>query len=217
VGLDLGQASDYTALSIIEQNWSRVNRRYEYGLRYLERVRGMPYPSIVDKVMQILATQELTASEPPQLVIDKTGVGAPVCDMFNPKFNRVMENGQVMLVGSNRQVIEITITGGHTPSRVPGGYHVPKRDLVFALLAVYQSGRIKVADTLELARPLTGELTNLKLKINTRGNDSYSAWRESEHDDLVLSLALVTWYMEYKYSRRHREGPKDKKRQGRQL
>ena len=92
-----------------------------------------------------------------------------------------------------------------------GGYHVPKRDLIFALLAIYQSQRIKVAEALPLAKPLVGELTNLKLKINTAGHDSYSAWRESEHDDLVLSLALSAWYGEYRYTRHHRRSAKEKK------
>ena len=211
VGLDLGQASDYTALSVIKQEWHLMNKRYEYELQFLERVRGMPYPLIVEKVQTMLRSSLLMASEPPQLVIDKTGVGAPVCDLFNPKLMRMDERFQNELVATNKSVTEITITGGHTPSRVVGGYHVPKRDLVFALLAIYQSQRIKVAEALPLAEPLKGELTNLKLKINTSGHDSYSAWRESEHDDLVLSLALSSWYGEYRYSRRRRRDTKEKR------
>ena len=204
VGLDLGQANDYTALGILHQKFVESRHRFEYELPYLERVRGMPYPLIVDKVEALLKKPELQASEPPLLIIDKTGVGAPVCDMFNPKFMQMHDNFQSNMVALNKNVIEITITTGHTPSRVIGGYHVPKRDLVFALLAIYQSQRIKVAEALPLAEPLKGELTNLKLKINASGHDSYSAWRESEHDDLVLSLALSAWYGEYRYSRRHR-------------
>jgi hypothetical protein len=35
---------------------------------------------------------------------------------------------------------------------------------------------------------------NFKLKINiTTGHDSYEAWREGEHDDLVLAAALAVW------------------------
>lgn len=208
VGLDLGQANDYTALGILHQKFIESRHRFEYELPYLERVRGMPYPLIVEKVEALLKKPELQASEPPLLIIDKTGVGAPVCDMFNPKLMKPDTSG---LIALNKEVIEITITAGHTPSRVIGGYHVPKRDLVFALLAIYQSQRIKVAEALPLAEPLKGELTNLKLKINTNGHDSYSAWRESEHDDLVLSLALSSWYGEYRYTRHHRRSAKEKK------
>jgi hypothetical protein len=205
VGLDLGQANDYTALGILHQKFVESRHRFEYELPYLERVRGMPYPLIVEKVEALLKKPELQASEPPLLIIDKTGVGAPVCDMFNPKLMK--QNSMVPL---NKDVIEITITAGHTPTRVIGGYHVPKRDLVFALLAIYQSLRIKVAEALPLAESLKGELTNLKLKINTSGHDTYSAWRESENDDLVLCLAQAAWYGEYRYSRRHRRGTEKK-------
>jgi hypothetical protein len=82
VGLDLGQANDYTALGILHQKFVESRHRFEYELPYLERVRGMPYPLIVDKVEALLKKPELQASEPPLLIIDKTGVGAPVCDMF---------------------------------------------------------------------------------------------------------------------------------------
>jgi hypothetical protein len=211
IGLDLGQANDYTALGILHQKWVLSKNRYEYELPYLERVRGMPYPMIVEKVEALLKRPELQASEPPQLIIDKTGVGAPVCDMFNPKLMIAKDQFNTELVAVNKHVTEITITGGHTPSRVIGGYHVPKRDLIFALLAIYQSLRIKIAEALPLAEPLKGELTNLKLKINTAGNDSYSAWRESEHDDLVLSLALSAWYGEMRYTRHHRRSAQKKK------
>jgi hypothetical protein len=219
VGLDLGQANDYTALSILKQEWHLLHNRYEYELQYLDRVRGMPYPAIVTKVQGMLKSENLQASEPPLLIIDKTGVGAPVCDLFNPKFMSMNDRFQNNLVATNKSVIEITITSGHTPSRVVGGYHVPKRDLIFALLAIFQSERLKIAEALPLAKPLVGELTNLKLKINTNGHDSYSAWRETEHDDLVLSLALASWYAEYRYSRRPRRGRQDDKnrRRGRRV
>jgi hypothetical protein len=181
VGLDLGQASDYTALNIQAQIWNAEKKRNEYEMRYLDRVRGMPYPDVVAKVSTIMESDKLNGSEPAQLILDKTGVGAPVADMFK--------------IGPIKP-IEITITGGLTASNVPGGFHVPKRDLVFALLAVFQSGRFKIAEGLALATPLMEELTNFKVKINSNGHDSYAAWRETQHDDLVLSAAMATWYGE---------------------
>jgi len=38
-------------------------------------------------------------------------------------------------------------------------------------------------------------MMNMRSKIDIKtGNDSYSAWRESDHDDLVLALALAAWW-----------------------
>ncbi len=36
------------------------------------------------------------------------------------------------------------------------------------------------------------------MKITVAGNDTYEAWRESDHDDLVLAAAMAAWYGEKK-------------------
>jgi hypothetical protein len=186
VGLDLGQANDYTALSIVRQTW---NNRYEYSLRYLTRTRGEPYPEIVRKVSKIMGSEKIFGTEPPVLIIDKTGVGAPIADMFR--------------VGAIRPT-EITITGGIKYSAVPRGFHVPRTDLMFSLLAVAQQGRFKADRGLELADELEEELRNLKVKISKEGKEGVDSWRESVHDDLVFSISMATWYGEHKYGKRAR-------------
>jgi hypothetical protein len=41
---------------------------------------------------------------------------------------------------------------------------------------------------------LVKELLNFRVKINiSTAHDSYEAWREGDHDDLVLSVALACW------------------------
>jgi hypothetical protein len=50
---------------------------------------------------------------------------------------------------------------------------------------------------LELAPVLATELLNFKVKVNiASGHDSYEVWRESIHDDLVLSVAMACWWGE---------------------
>ena len=57
-----------------------------------------------------------------------------------------------------------------------------------------QSGRLKIARELEHAETLKAELLNFRVKINiATGHDSYEAWREGDHDDLVLAAAMATW------------------------
>jgi hypothetical protein len=56
---------------------------------------------------------------------------------------------------------------------------------------------LKVAGGLKLAPVLVEELLNFKVKINVKtAHDSYEAWREGIHDDLVLAVALACWYAE---------------------
>ena len=90
----------------------------------------------------------------------------------------------------------MTIHGGDTQSEDPasGSYRVPKRDLVGGLQVLLQSGRLKIARYLEHAETLKSELLNFRVKINiATAHDSYQAWREGDHDDLVLATALACW------------------------
>ena len=73
------------------------------------------------------------------------------------------------------------------------------RDAVDALLAgeavvLLQNGQLKIAQALKLRETLVRELLNFRVKINvSTAHDSYEAWREGDHDDLVLSVALACW------------------------
>ena len=90
----------------------------------------------------------------------------------------------------------VTITGGDSVTHNPdgGGYRVPKRDLVSAALVLLQNGQLKIADAHAIKETLVKELLNFRVKINiSTAHDSYEAWREGDHDDLVLSAALSCW------------------------
>ena len=91
IGLDLGKSRDYSALAVVERTEVflgerdpatfelRVERRYR--IRYLERVRlGTPYPDVVERVRTVIGLVALQGRC--LLVMDATGVGAPVLDML---------------------------------------------------------------------------------------------------------------------------------------
>jgi hypothetical protein len=179
VGLDLGQAQDYTALMVLEQVQQDSQRHYH--LRHIERFPlGTSYPAIVERVRAMLQAEPLAGDV--TLLVDKTGVGAPVVDMFKT---------------AGLSPVAITITGGDSVAQDSDGYRVPKRDLVSALQVLLQGGRLKIAASLPLARVLQQELLSFKVKINVAtAHDSYGAWREGEHDDLVIGVALACWYAE---------------------
>jgi phage terminase large subunit-like protein len=170
VGLDLGQAQDYTALSVLQAVGT------EYHIRHLQRFRlGTSYPDVVAETGKMMATLQDAV-----LVVDNTGVGRPVVDLFR----------QAQL-----RPIAVSITGGDAATFDGGAWRVPKRDLVGALAVAFQSGTLKIAPDLPEAKTLIEELLNFKVKINLKtAHDSYEAWREGVHDDLVLSVALALWY-----------------------
>lgn len=178
IGLDLGQASDYTALNVMQKVDNKAGNIYH--IRRLERIRGAPYPDIAQKVNAIMATPALVGRT--DLVVDQTGVGAPVVDLLRQ---------------AGLKPVAVSIHGGAATTREGDNWKVPKRDLVGTLQVLLQSNRFKVSDKLKLRPILQAEMLNFKQKIDPiTAHDSYSAWRDNEHDDLVLSAALAAWWAE---------------------
>lgn len=178
VGVDLGQARDYTAVAIAE----REDAERFWGIRYLKRFElGTPYPEIVEQVRGLMNRSPLRGES--VLAVDATGVGRPVFDLLRK-------------AGMGCRVTGIGITGGDvvTPDRALSGYRVPKRDLVGILQLLFQQRRLRISGKLREAEVLLKELKNFKVRISdTTGHDSYGAWRSGEHDDLVLAAGIGIW------------------------
>jgi hypothetical protein len=66
--------------------------------------------------------------------------------------------------------------------------------LVAAVQAPLQDGRLKFADALTLAPTLVQEMLSFQVKISDNAHDSYGAWREGAHDDLLLAVMLACWW-----------------------
>ncbi len=182
LGLDLGQAADYTALAILEKTPGEQPDAARYDCRHLERLKlGTSYPAVAERVGAMLATPELRGRT--ALVVDATGVGRPVVDMLR----------RLAL-----KPVPITITGGDKASHDAGGWRVPKRDLVSVVQVLLQTERLRFAAALPTVPTLVQELLAFRVKISAdTAHDSYGAWREGAHDDLVLAVAVAAWYGEH--------------------
>lgn len=178
VGLDLGQNQDYTALCVAEKVPPEGSDDYELYIRHLERFRDVLYPDVAERVRRLMDTPQLKGKA--ALAVDATGVGAAVVDMLRR---------------SGLTFDAVTITGGDI--EIQSGYdsyRVPKRDLIGNLQVLLQSQWLRIARSLEHAETLRDELLNFRVKINVAtAHDSYEAWREGDHDDLVLAAALSSW------------------------
>jgi hypothetical protein len=195
IGLDLGQAADYTALAVVHSVQTRIlDGQTVKGLhlRHLERYPlRTPYPEIVENVAALVRDEKLSpteydpsrgrySSQPPVLVVDNTGVGVAVTDL---------------LKGKGLRFTPVTNTGGDEAHKSGRNWRVPKRDLVAALEVPFHTGELKVAEGLALWPALKVELLNFRRKINLKtAHDSYEHWRETDHDDLVLAAALACWW-----------------------
>jgi hypothetical protein len=168
--------------------------RYGGGLRYFEIVDR------VKRLMHRLIVHPTYRKYPYRaaLLADATGVGRAVVDSF-----------------SDRDVwpIPVTIHGGSTVMVEPGydsdasydrvnrkqvAYRVPKKDLVSAVQVLLQTDRLRFASCLPLIDALKQELLTFRMKHDPNtAHESFEHWRERDHDDLVLAVALACWFREY--------------------
>lgn len=178
-GLDLGQAQDYSALAVVERIAEPDPERagkfvYRFDVRHLHRwALGTPYPRVVSDAGAWFAEPPLAGT---QLGIDQTGVGRAVVDLFRAS-------------GVKASLRPLTISGGEGGK----GTTVAKKNLVGALQVPLQTRRIRVPAALPLAAELAKELEAFRVKVTASRAEAFEAWRERDHDDMVVALALALY------------------------
>jgi len=201
VGCDLGQSMDPTAIAVLEKKIAVLDFRNKADrhcniigppqkpaqrieVRHLERLPlGMTYPNVVAHVGSLLARAPLCGGEkqkPTELVIDDTGPGRSVRDIF---------------VQSGFKPVRVTITAGNevTPQR-GNRWNVAKQVLTSNLDALLHTGELKFAAALTKAEAMKNELRDFRRKLSETGKATYAA-RVGAHDDLILAVAIGAWLL----------------------
>ena len=109
LGVDIGQAHDYTALVVLERAESELH------VRHVERLPlGMSYPDQVERVAALVGSPELAHDV--LVAVDSTGVGRAVVDLLREALRPLQT-----------PLTAITITGGSTASRDGSKWSIPKQ------------------------------------------------------------------------------------------
>ena len=187
VGVDLGQTADPTVAAVVKRyvrtRFSNIQgkeiRDEWYGVRHLEALPlGLSYLDQAARLKRLMEAEPLVGNA--DLVIDRTGVGRPVFDIF--------EDMGLSPWG-------VTITAGRT-EKADGGdsWHVPKTELVGALEAKLHSGELMIPESLPEAQALKEELQDFQVRYTEATGHARFAAREGRHDDRVLALAIAVWF-----------------------
>jgi len=186
VGLDLGKQTDPSALALLRWR-AGLDARPKYDIPTLKRwPLGTPYMTIAADVAKFLGMRPLK-DDPVMVVVDATGVGQPVCEMLRCEFARL---------GIPGGFVAVTITAGSAVTCVGNGHwHVAKKQLVSVLQVLLGQDRLRIANQTEAVQ-LERELRTFTVKITSTANETFEAWREKDHDDLVLAVALAAWAAE---------------------
>ena len=143
--------------------------------------RGTDYPTLyrsVQSVMRQLPSRERKA----ELLVDKTGVGAPVVD--------AMRAMGMAPIGAN-------ITGGLISNMIDSAItRCRRRYWPACSTSRWPRSGSRSPKLPGGSEALRLELQKFHARVKPSGSLVLEAWREGHHDDLVLSLALAVWYGE---------------------
>jgi hypothetical protein len=174
LGLDLGQAKDYSAIAIVERRVELTGERDP--ITYLDRtvtrilvthLERIPlrtsYPEVVERVRSLTQPYPKRKIE---IVMDATGVGGAVKDMLT-------------WAKLGCTVYGVIITGGERVSLVHGGYHVPRHDLLANLRVLLEKRMLEIEVPRDIGSLLEAE---------------FLRWgRRAAHNDLIFATALASW------------------------
>jgi len=214
IGVDLGQANDYTAIAVLQRDTQPTGRtetrlttltptsygtrrapqtESTYQVRHLERLPlGTPYPQQVERVTQVLAQVEQQLREWRLSNYYSEQPRSPRLVVDQTGVGRPVVD--MLRSAGHRGLTAVSIHGGDSSSREGRDWRVPKRELVSVLQVLLQTDRLAVAASLPHAQTLTKEMLAFKVTFSNTGHDSYgNDWRENPHDDLVLAVALAAW------------------------
>ena len=119
------------------------------------------------------------------LVMDATGVGAPVLDLMR-------------LANLGCGIVPVNLTGGDLVSQSGSVWNVPKQVLISGLLVMLEKKELALSMRVASARVLDKELAGMEARVSRSGNLSFGTWREGEHDDVVMAAALACWRARWK-------------------
>jgi terminase large subunit-like protein len=205
VGCDLGQQNDATALCVVEKidgvvDYNSATARHcgytdsdlpqkpvvRYDCRYLQRLPlKLSYPDQVARVKALMLREPLCGVPADniaraELVVDATGVGLPVFEMFK-------KAGGLDPIGA-------TITSSEDKATYSNSlWHVSKALLVQNLDALLHQGLLRFAKGLAEAGQMEVELKDFRRFVSAAGRSTWEA-RSGQHDDLVLAVAIALWW-----------------------
>jgi hypothetical protein len=176
IGVDPGQSIDPTAIAAV-QRVVRADGKPVFRCGHLERLPlATPYPGVVQHVRRLVSKEPFLGHS--ELILDLTGVGRPVADLFQAEGLRP---------------VKVSITAGDNETRNEHGiWHVAKLLLVSTVQALLHDGRLQIQKDLPEAPVLKVELEDFRASVTDSGRWTFGA-RSGAHDDLVLALALALW------------------------
>jgi hypothetical protein len=190
IGLDLGQRRDHSAIVVIEvaEIASKDRSPVTFAptvtkrctVRHIEQIPlRTPFPAVVERTARI--ADKLAKDAPTSLIVDATGLGAPVIEMFR-------------IPTARWRLAPVIIGSGYRDNFVDGLWRVSKQDLIGRLQLAFDFNHFTIEPGLHKTEALVEELTSLRGFQRKQGRIIEAPGRK--HDDMALALCLAWWGVE---------------------
>lgn len=188
VSADLGQANDFSAVAVIEdeqlptlQDGKCVLGPRTLTVVHADRFRGVSYVDVVDFLIRLRNAKPWGGKS--KLVIDGTSIGRVVSDMLTAE-------------GADHMAIQMT---AGQEWRRSGKYINASKTLMIENTAVlFASGELKIAHDLPLKQEIEQDLASFTIETTAAGNSIIAQQRSSGgHGDLGIALVIGCFAAQY--------------------
>ena len=188
LGVDLAQAQDWTALVVVKDEclptWNggaQVLGERQRTIVFADKFRAVAYPDVVSHVIATMARQPLTGRT--QLVIDATGLGRVVSDLF---------------AEARIEHTAIQIVVGQEWRRRDRFVNVGKHALLECLSVRFAARELALSAGLALRDDLMAELETFRLETTRAGQPVITQGQAGHHHgDLSIATACAVFASEH--------------------
>ncbi len=195
VAQDIAKNVDYTTTVVHRVTpklveGSTTGRIFYYQEKVFQDMVRLKYTELAEYTRELM--QAVNVAHDCALVIDGTGVGGPVFDLYD---EAGLDPLKIVFTSGESISVQSGARAGSSKFGIVQGYGVPKADLVGALVVAMEQGRmIRAADVpykqqeIEQYQNFVGRI-NEKTKYVKFGNA-----QDEIHDDIIVADAMAVWY-----------------------
>jgi hypothetical protein len=188
LGVDLGQANDFSSVVVIKDQALPVfdDSRIIVGQRertvvYADKFKGVSYVDVVDHLIKLRNAPPFGGLS--ELVVDGTSIGRVVSDML---WDQSVPHSAVQM------------TGGQEWGRSGRYVNASKTLMIENLAVLFAAGELKFAHDLQLRKEIEEDLASFTTQTTAAGNQIITQSRNaSGHGDLGIGLIVAAFASQY--------------------
>ena len=143
--------------------------------------------------------QSLSFGDNCSLIIDGTGVGEAVYDIYT---SLGLDPVKIIFTSGETAAVEQNRARFSKKFGAVSGYKVPKVDMISAAQVIFQQGRIRFAESIDFRDECFQQLQAFVGKVNEKTSTvKYENLTDEIHDDFVTMIIQACWYVMHMDSR----------------